>query len=360
MPHSGIAAPTGPALRRISTLFSSMPSAGSSMRLAIVCTSSNTTARPRWRNSFGSAAQAFITAPSGARLPFTTTSGLARLHRAVQRPDDLRINNLGGLDDFADRAPVDRPRVQVQKRFERLEQGGHATGRHEPLGQVLAGRLDIGDQRHAAGDLVEAVQGQRHAHAAGERQQVDDDVGRAAHRAQEGDGIVEGARIEDFLRARAAFGGHARRCSGPPRGRIGCGGGRSPAPGCCRAGPRPAPRRWPTSRRRYPSRRSGPRVPMTLRSKEAKSHSRSGQRATGQPGARRRWRSPTARQSPSAASPGRWPERQRGCWRWPRPSAGGLRLVAAAEQHHRIEGIAAQASPPPPSPAGCGTGTRSA
>ncbi|MOA50235.1 hypothetical protein D3C78_1732280 [compost metagenome] len=72
----------------------------------------------------------------------------------------------------------------MQQGLEGLEQSRYTTRGHQPLGQVFAGGLDVGYQRYAPGNLVEALQGQRYADAAGERQQVNDDVGRSTHRAQ--------------------------------------------------------------------------------------------------------------------------------------------------------------------------------
>ena len=70
LPHSGIpGAPFGPALRSTKTLSASTSNAGSSMREFISSKLSNTMARPMCLRSRGSAADALMTAPFGARFP---------------------------------------------------------------------------------------------------------------------------------------------------------------------------------------------------------------------------------------------------------------------------------------------------
>ena len=79
MPHSGMpGAPSGPALRRISTSSAVMPSAGSSMRAFMSGYDSKTMARPVCFSSRGSAAVGLMTQPSGASEPRSTQVPPAR------------------------------------------------------------------------------------------------------------------------------------------------------------------------------------------------------------------------------------------------------------------------------------------
>ncbi len=74
-PHSGMpGAPTGPALRSTRTVSSVTSRSGCSIASRISPGDSKTSAGPSWTRNFGLAAEVFITAPCGARLPRRTAS----------------------------------------------------------------------------------------------------------------------------------------------------------------------------------------------------------------------------------------------------------------------------------------------
>ena len=95
-----------------------------------------------------------------------------------------------------------------------------AAGIEEVLHQIgVAARPHVGDHRHLAAGRLEIVEPDVLAGAARLRDQVDDRVGRAAHRHRHRDGVLEGLAGLDLLRrqilphhlddAAAAFRGHA-------------------------------------------------------------------------------------------------------------------------------------------------------
>ena len=103
------------------------------------------------------------------------------------------------------------------------------VGHHEP-----AERLDVGQVRRAVADPVEVVEGRgRPAASCGDRQQVQDGVGRAAERHDDGDGVLERLLGHDLPRGDALAeqldhglaGGDARSAS---RRRSGAGGAALP------------------------------------------------------------------------------------------------------------------------------------
>src|SRR6056297_2085143 len=89
-------APLGPALRRTRISSARTSRSGSSMRLVMSSTESNTTARPVWRRSSGDAADCLMMAPSGARLPRRTAvapplfKGLSRVRMIRTRDNPLK------------------------------------------------------------------------------------------------------------------------------------------------------------------------------------------------------------------------------------------------------------------------------
>ena len=85
--------------------------------------------------------------------------------------------------------------------FSSQHQRAQAAGIEEILHQVFARRPDIGEHRHLARDLVEALHVERDAGAARHRDHVDDGVGRAAHRHVHLDGVVERGRRENAVEA---------------------------------------------------------------------------------------------------------------------------------------------------------------
>ena len=61
----------------------------------------------------------------------------------------------------------------------------------------MSGRRDVGDDGRRPRKLVEAVDGEREAGAARDRDQMDDGVGRSAEGEHRGDGVVEGGGREN-------------------------------------------------------------------------------------------------------------------------------------------------------------------
>ena len=118
--------------------------------------------------------------------------------RGVKRGDDATVANLRRGEAVGQRTPGDSQRRDVQQRLELLEQRLHAARVMEVLDQELAGRPQVRKDRRAARDLVEAIEGQRHAYPAGEGEQVDDGIRGAADRLQHGDRVVERIGGEDL------------------------------------------------------------------------------------------------------------------------------------------------------------------
>ena len=142
---------------------------------------SNTRAGPRWwRRSWP---ESFTTLPSGARLP----RRMARPPVALSGCSSGRMTSWPGLSCASGAwSPIvlpvtvswsacSMPSLQQALGEQRRAAGGVQVGGHEP-----AARLEVAQRGHALGDAVEVVDVQRHAHLAGDRQQVQDAVGRAA------------------------------------------------------------------------------------------------------------------------------------------------------------------------------------
>jgi hypothetical protein len=79
-----------------------------------------------------------------------------------------------------------------------LHHRGQAAGVAEVLHQELAAGLQVDEAGQFAGEAVEVLHGERHAHAAGDRDQVDHRVGRAADGGVDADGVLEGLAGEDL------------------------------------------------------------------------------------------------------------------------------------------------------------------
>ena len=90
-----------------------------------------------------------------------------------------------------ERLAVHGERVAVQQRQELLQHDGQAARVEEVLHQVLAGGRTFARKRRRARELVEARERQRHAGAAGDGDQVDDGVRRAADGHVGADRVVE-------------------------------------------------------------------------------------------------------------------------------------------------------------------------
>ena len=118
--------------------------------------------------------------------------------RLGARADDLAVAAPDALEVLAHRLAGGRERVELERVADLGHHRGHAAGLVEVLHQVLARGLEVGDERHLARELVEALERQVEAEAAGDRGQVDDRVRRAAERVQRRDRVVERRRREDL------------------------------------------------------------------------------------------------------------------------------------------------------------------
>ena len=195
--------------------------------------------------------ESFTTEPSGARLPrrmarppvfFTGSSS----GRTTSWPG--ASSRLAGV--LADRPAGDGLGVLVEDA--RLEQalGDDADAARvvEVLGHEAAAGLEVARRRRGGGDAVEVVDVELDAGLAGEREQVQDAVGRAAAGGDRGDRVLQPLAGDDVARALAAgedvhdqrAGTPARPGSCPRRRR---GPSRSPS-GSGRAPRRPSPSCW--------------------------------------------------------------------------------------------------------------------
>ena len=207
-PHSGIpGAPTGPALRSTITESASTSRSGSSTRAARSWMSSKTIARPSWASRRGSAAEIFITAPSGHRLPRSTTSEPPASSGFDARPDHALVDDLGRrrVEVLADRAAGDGERVEVQQVADLLEHRRQPAGVVEVLHQVGAGGLEVDEPRRRRAQLVEQRERQLDPEPPGVGDQVDDRVRRAGDRVQRADRVLERLAREDVRRAQVAL-----------------------------------------------------------------------------------------------------------------------------------------------------------
>ena len=85
----------------------------------------------------------------------------------------------------------------MQQRPQLAQQRRHAAGVVEVLHVVLARRLEVEQHRRLAPHAVQRVEVDVEAHAAGDRRQVHDAVGRAADREQHAHRVLERGRRED-------------------------------------------------------------------------------------------------------------------------------------------------------------------
>ena len=207
-PHSGMPGPpTGPAFRSTITLEASQSSSGSSTRAARSWMSSNTTARPSCARRAGSAAEIFITAPSGHRLPPQHDERAALVEGVGRGPDHVRVPDLRAGDVLSHGRAGDGDRVEVEEPEpgELRHHGRKPTGVVEVLHQVRARRLQVHEPRRRAAELVEAAQWKLDFHAPRVRDQMEDCVGRARDRVQYADRVLEGIRGEDVRRRQVAL-----------------------------------------------------------------------------------------------------------------------------------------------------------
>jgi hypothetical protein len=138
------------------------------------------------------------------------------LGHGLGHPADHRgVVDLGTREIPAQRPAVDRGAAEVELVLELGQQRLDAAGVEEVLHQVPAGGADVGEDRNLARQLIEALQGERDAGPAGDRDQMDHGVGRAAHRQVAADRVVDRRGRED-VGGLQAFPDHP---DDPPAGR---------------------------------------------------------------------------------------------------------------------------------------------
>ena len=129
------------------------------------------------------------------------------LDRVVERAHDALALGLVGLAGvLADRAAGDRDRVLVQQAGVEQALGDElvAAGRVEVGGDVPAAGLEVAQHRRALGDAVEVVDVELDAGLAGDGEQVQHAVRRAARRGDRGDRVLQRVLRDDVARAQAA------------------------------------------------------------------------------------------------------------------------------------------------------------
>ena len=109
----------------------------------------------------------------------------------------------------------------MEQRLELAQQRAHAAGGEEILHVAVADRLEIDQHRRRVGQLVELIERDLHAGAAGDRGQVDDRIGRAAERQQHAQRVLDRLGVDDAV-------GRERRADQADRGRAGRLGGAQP------------------------------------------------------------------------------------------------------------------------------------
>ncbi len=122
------------------------------------------------------------------------------IDRVSGRADHIRQMDAGFCDVLAERLPGHRHAGEIELVGERVHQRAQTTGIEEILHQELAGGAQVGDHRYLAREGVEIIGRQRHAGAAGHGDEMDDGVGRAAHRHVHLDRVVERRGRQDPVR----------------------------------------------------------------------------------------------------------------------------------------------------------------
>ena len=121
-----------------------------------------------------------------------------------KRVDDVPSTGSGSRsrEVLGERLARHGERVAVQQALveHRLHDDRDAAMAVDVVHDVLAERLHVGDVRHLVADAVEVVQGQVDVGLAGDREQVQHDVGRAAERHRQGDRVLERLLGEDVAR----------------------------------------------------------------------------------------------------------------------------------------------------------------
>ena len=147
------------------------------------------------------------TQPSGRERTLENDEAAGLLQRLVDGQDDVLAGRLlCAFCRLGDGLSGDRDGVAVE--FAALKQSfgqqRRAAGAVHVEGDVAAAGPEVADQGGALGDLVEIVDAEFDAGLAGEGEQMQDDVGRAAGRGGAGDAVFEGFAGEDVARLDAA------------------------------------------------------------------------------------------------------------------------------------------------------------
>ncbi len=140
--------------------------------------------------------------------------------RVLDGADDVVVMDLGARDVVAERLAGDGDAIEMQMVPDAAHQPRQAAGIEEVFHQIgVAARADIGDHGHLAARLLEVIEPDVLAGAARLGDQMDDRVGRTAHCHRDRDRVLECLAALDFLwrqilphhfdDAAAAFGSHA-------------------------------------------------------------------------------------------------------------------------------------------------------
>ena len=105
------------------------------------------------------------------------------VNRVVEPADDVAVEHLGLVEPVTELAAGDRAGVEVEKVGHAGHHRSQAAGVEEILHQIgVAARPHIGQHRHLFADGVEIIKAEVDAGAPGHGDQMDDGVGRTAHR----------------------------------------------------------------------------------------------------------------------------------------------------------------------------------
>ncbi len=239
--------PAGPSLR-ITTMSSGSISLASTALIA-ASSPSKTFAGPTWcRRSWPAS---LMTEPSGATLPLM----IAKPPVALSGSSSAWTTTWPGVSTAASAiSPAVWPVTVIASACSRavlseaLEDDRHAAGGVEVGRVVSAARREVAQHRRRLADAVELVDLERDAHLLGDREQVQDRVGRAAAHRDGGDRVLQPLLGDDVARAQAAS--RARRARARrrrARPRAFCRPRPEPSPSRrarCRAPRRPSPSCW--------------------------------------------------------------------------------------------------------------------
>ena len=149
----------------------------------------------------------FTIAPSGARLPFSTTTPPV----GDIAFDTGRTTSCLGREAHIGEVFGDRPAghghavaVQIAAVEQRLHQHRHAADIVQIFHYVTSARLQVADIRRALEDFADRVQVEIDPGLVGDRWQVQTGIGRAAGRGDDGRGVFERFAGHDVARAQVA------------------------------------------------------------------------------------------------------------------------------------------------------------